>query len=205
MCESSTYDRELTTCSGALPKIRQRSEIEDCGQDGVCRLSPGCNRHWEERNRELVCERDAAIARAEQAERERDELRERYALVTRKVLPPGVEVVPIPPEPKFQPFTIDPHAWTVIDSYERADGSRTWRAMGPWRATRKEAERDAEHGSMLGALPELSASEVQRVRALERERDAALARVAELEEALREIAAISTGSRCGRSATRAGA
>ena len=77
------YDRELTTCSGALPKIRQRSEIEDCGQDGVCRLSPGCNRHWEERNRELVRERDAAIARAEQAERERDELRERYALVTR--------------------------------------------------------------------------------------------------------------------------
>ena len=50
------YDRETTTCSGALPKIRQRSEIEDCGQDGVCRLTPGCNRHWEERNRELVRE-----------------------------------------------------------------------------------------------------------------------------------------------------
>ena len=56
------YDREQTTCSGALPKIRQRSEIEDCGQDGVCRLSPGCNRHWEERNRELVRERDEARA-----------------------------------------------------------------------------------------------------------------------------------------------
>ncbi len=55
------YDRE-TACSGALPKIRQRSEIEDCGQDGVCRLSPGCNRHWEERNRELVRERDEARA-----------------------------------------------------------------------------------------------------------------------------------------------
>ena len=26
------YDRETTTCSGALPKIRQRSEVEDCGQ-----------------------------------------------------------------------------------------------------------------------------------------------------------------------------
>ncbi len=48
------YDRETTTCSGALPKIRQRSEVEDCGQDGVCKLSPGCNRHWEERNRDLV-------------------------------------------------------------------------------------------------------------------------------------------------------
>lgn len=56
------YGRETTTCSGALPKIRQRSEIEDCGQDGVCRLSPGCNRHWEERNRELVRERDEARA-----------------------------------------------------------------------------------------------------------------------------------------------
>lgn len=31
-----------------------RPEIEDCGQDGVCKLAPGCNRHWEERNRELV-------------------------------------------------------------------------------------------------------------------------------------------------------
>ena len=37
---------------------RQRSEIEDCGQDGVCKLSPGCNRHWEERNRELVRENE---------------------------------------------------------------------------------------------------------------------------------------------------
>ncbi len=55
------YCRE-TTCSGALPKIRQRGEIEDCGQDGVCKLSPGCNRHWEERNRELVRERDEAWA-----------------------------------------------------------------------------------------------------------------------------------------------
>ena len=52
------YDRETTTCSGALPKIRQRSEIEDCGQTGVCKLSPGCNRHWEERNRELVRENE---------------------------------------------------------------------------------------------------------------------------------------------------
>ena len=41
-------------CGASL--IRQRSEIEDCGQDGVCRLAPGCNRHWEERNRELVRE-----------------------------------------------------------------------------------------------------------------------------------------------------
>ncbi len=52
------YNRETTTCSGALSKIRQRSEIEDCGQDGVCKLSPGCNRHWEERNRELVRENE---------------------------------------------------------------------------------------------------------------------------------------------------
>lgn len=52
------YNRETTTCRGALPTIRQRSEIEDCGQDGVCALSPGCNRHWEERNRELVRENE---------------------------------------------------------------------------------------------------------------------------------------------------
>lgn len=35
-----------------------RTKIEDCGQDGVCKLSPGCNRHWEERSRELVRENE---------------------------------------------------------------------------------------------------------------------------------------------------
>ena len=34
----------------------------DCGQDGVCKLSPGCNRHLEEWNRELVRQRDEAWA-----------------------------------------------------------------------------------------------------------------------------------------------
>jgi hypothetical protein len=32
----------------------------DCGQDTVCATPPGCVRHWEERNRELVRERDTA-------------------------------------------------------------------------------------------------------------------------------------------------
>lgn len=31
---------------------------DDCRQDGVCALVLGCRRHWEERNRELVAERD---------------------------------------------------------------------------------------------------------------------------------------------------
>jgi len=35
---------------------------QDCGQDAVCAVPPGCQRHWEERARELVRERDAAIA-----------------------------------------------------------------------------------------------------------------------------------------------
>ncbi len=35
---------------------RQFSKYRDCGQDKVCEFSPGCNRHWEERNRELARE-----------------------------------------------------------------------------------------------------------------------------------------------------
>jgi hypothetical protein len=31
-------------------------EACDCGQDGVCSIAPGCLRHWETRNRELVAE-----------------------------------------------------------------------------------------------------------------------------------------------------
>lgn len=34
----------------------------DCQQDGVCAFAPGCTRHWEERNRELLRERDEARA-----------------------------------------------------------------------------------------------------------------------------------------------
>lgn len=32
--------------------------LRDCGQRGVCRTPPGCARHWEERNRELVRENE---------------------------------------------------------------------------------------------------------------------------------------------------
>lgn len=58
---------EATELRASLEKAR------DCGQDTVCVLSPGCQRHWEERNRELVAERDAARADLETARRERDE------------------------------------------------------------------------------------------------------------------------------------
>lgn len=34
--------------------------VEDCAQDRVCATPPGCLRHWAERCRELVRERDAA-------------------------------------------------------------------------------------------------------------------------------------------------
>lgn len=43
------------------------SSLEDCGQDGVCAIAPGCIKHWEERNRELVRERDLAEAKIEAA------------------------------------------------------------------------------------------------------------------------------------------
>lgn len=35
---------------------------DDCGQDGVCAEAPGCSRHWAERVREVMAERDAAKA-----------------------------------------------------------------------------------------------------------------------------------------------
>ena len=40
----------------------ERDEARDCGQDGVCTLSPGCQRHFLERNAELVMDRDEARA-----------------------------------------------------------------------------------------------------------------------------------------------
>ena len=43
------------------------SRLEDCGQSGVCELSPGCVRHFIERNAELAKERDEARAELERA------------------------------------------------------------------------------------------------------------------------------------------
>jgi hypothetical protein len=45
---------------------RERNEDRDCGQEGVCANPPGCQRHWLERNRELIQERDEARELAEQ-------------------------------------------------------------------------------------------------------------------------------------------
>lgn len=42
---------------------RRAEQAADCGQQCVCAKPPGCARHWEERNRELV--REAETLRAE--------------------------------------------------------------------------------------------------------------------------------------------
>jgi len=38
--------------------VQDETVLRDCGQRGVCRTTPGCARHWEERNRELVRENE---------------------------------------------------------------------------------------------------------------------------------------------------
>lgn len=61
---------------------KERDEARDCGQDGVCALSPGCQRHWQERNTELAREADTLerlglrnAAEMVETDRERDLLR----------------------------------------------------------------------------------------------------------------------------------
>lgn len=44
-----------TACEGCVRR-EERDEARDCQQDDVCKLTPGCQRHWEERNRELVAQ-----------------------------------------------------------------------------------------------------------------------------------------------------
>ena len=38
--------------------VQEETVLRDCGQRGVCRTPPGCARHWEERNRELLRENE---------------------------------------------------------------------------------------------------------------------------------------------------
>lgn len=59
------FDRQSDALT--VRALRERDEARDCGQDGVCAITPGCQRHWEERNRELVRERDEARAERDAA------------------------------------------------------------------------------------------------------------------------------------------
>ena len=47
-------ERELAAAEQRNRELtRKLDELSDCGQDGVCAISPGCVRHWAERNAEL--------------------------------------------------------------------------------------------------------------------------------------------------------
>ena len=52
-------------CAGCAALLDGLEALCDCGQEGVCRVPPGCARHWEERNRALVAECDALRADAD--------------------------------------------------------------------------------------------------------------------------------------------
>jgi hypothetical protein len=59
------YEKALAQLAAKDAEI---AKVANCGQEAVCVTSPGCQRHWQERNREL-------LDRATAAERERDEAR----------------------------------------------------------------------------------------------------------------------------------
>jgi hypothetical protein len=93
---------------------------------------------YSERDGLSVCEKCGFVRRAEDAGKPR--------------WCPGA-----PPKIKTRNGSADPNPstahWRVVDSYSTGGGVHdSWRAVGPWRATREEAEADAEHGSMRGAL-----------------------------------------------------
>lgn len=69
------------TVEALLARLRAAEAERDCGQAGACAVSPGCQRHWQERNAELVRERDearAALIRAQEDHRAAVEALETY-------------------------------------------------------------------------------------------------------------------------------
>lgn len=65
---AAAVDAANGTCDARAEIARLTAELAaaraevDCGQDGPCAKAPGCARHWQERNRELVAELAAARA-----------------------------------------------------------------------------------------------------------------------------------------------
>lgn len=58
---------------------------DDCGQEGVCAKTPGCSRHWAERVREVMDERDLARAKADAYERDWYEAKSEFGTATAKL------------------------------------------------------------------------------------------------------------------------
>jgi hypothetical protein len=54
----STVLALTTELRSARETIARLQSAEDCGQDTVCKVPPGCQRYWEERNRELLRENE---------------------------------------------------------------------------------------------------------------------------------------------------
>lgn len=59
--EAATCPTCVVSKQAVKDAIRQRDEARDCGQEGVCAIAPGCQRHWAERNRELTALRPEDI------------------------------------------------------------------------------------------------------------------------------------------------
>lgn len=75
-CEDARSNAAIADLEAALTVERAaRAREQDCGQDGgVCEIAPGCARHWEQRNRELLAERDDAVAAFKDASHLRSEI-----------------------------------------------------------------------------------------------------------------------------------
>jgi hypothetical protein len=56
----------LRELDAARLRVQELEAELDCGQDAVCAKPPGCRRHWEERNRELVEDLRAVSALADE-------------------------------------------------------------------------------------------------------------------------------------------
>lgn len=51
---------EVSLTAMRAQRDEEKARRENCGQDGVCAIAPGCDRHWAERNAELCAQRDEA-------------------------------------------------------------------------------------------------------------------------------------------------
>lgn len=62
---SARHEKSAARAWASLREVKRGSGMPlDCGQGGVCATPPGCMRHWEERNRELVARLESEQAHA---------------------------------------------------------------------------------------------------------------------------------------------
>lgn len=129
--------------------------LRDCGQRGVCRTPPGCARHWEERNRELLRENEVLRSNSDNLSSENASLARQVESMAMRIESLAEELAK-PEDVRLREVVDALDGRAVIFDGLGARARHLLDEMDEWIARAGEAERRVdEYDAKLTAVPEV--------------------------------------------------